>query len=138
MTQHELDALYTAAQHPDVVRGVFARLFGALEGELSGDNAASAKWAMEHIQHALDRENGQSGKVVIQKRIPGVPKEFWQFAIWHDDPEGPSDYTREAALQRIRRLKDLLPRNSSVEYRVVRRTEDVVLDMQTKGGEDDM
>jgi len=138
MTQHELDALYTAAQHPDVVRGVFARLFGALEGELSGDNAASAHLALEHIQHALDRENGQSGKLVIQKRIPGVPKKFWQFAIWHDDPEGPSGYTKEEAVRRLRKLKDNLPRNSSVEYRMVVRTEDVVLDMQTKGGEDDM
>jgi len=59
MTQHELDALYTAAQHPDVVRGVFARLFGALEGELSGEHAASAHLALEHIQHALDRETAR-------------------------------------------------------------------------------
>ena len=64
---------------------------------------------------------------IIQKRIPGVPKEFWTFAIWHDDPEEPSSYTKAGAVHRLRRLRYLVEDNSSVEYRLVMRTDEIML-----------
>ena len=66
MNEKQLNDLYKAASNPDIIQGVFARLFGAFEGELSGEHSGCAKWAIEKVQQALDRENAAS-----QKFVPG-------------------------------------------------------------------
>ena len=63
MNEKQRNELYKAASNPAIVRDVFARLFGALEGELYGEHSGCAKWAMDRVQWALDRENNSTNGV---------------------------------------------------------------------------